>query len=153
MNAATLLVEIEQAGAEIWADGDRLKFQGIPARLIPAVREHKPELLALLSPQSFVAPLPSEQCADDYAMAERLAIQAESMDDATAPAPMPHRADKAPQRVSCGQCCRCQPGPQPLSIGVCLATTDGQPPKGGSGYKAAFPMAQRQCPEFSRVAS
>ena len=49
MTAATLLAEIEQADGEIWMDGDRLKFRDIPARLVPAIREHKAALLALLS--------------------------------------------------------------------------------------------------------
>ena len=67
MTTATLLAEIEQADGEIWMDGDRLKFRAVPARLIPAIREHKAALLALLS-----APAP-----DDYASEERLAIQSE----------------------------------------------------------------------------
>ena len=67
MSAATLLAEIEQADGKIWMDGDRLKFRDTPARLVPAIREHKAALLALLSAS---AP-------DDYATAERLAIQSE----------------------------------------------------------------------------
>ncbi|MBU2843767.1 hypothetical protein [Acidithiobacillus thiooxidans] len=152
MMAAQIVMEINEEGGEIRLEDGRLKVKGIPARLVPVIREHKASLLALLSPQPFVAPLPSEQCADDYAMAERQAIQAESMDDATAPAPMPYRANLAPQRVSCGQCCRFQPGPQLLAIGRCLATVDGSPPQGQRGYLAAYPMAVRSCPEFSGVA-
>lgn len=68
MTPATLLAEIEQADGEVWMDGDRLKFRGIPARLIPLIREHKAALLALLSAPAH----------DDYAAAERLAIQEES---------------------------------------------------------------------------
>ena len=64
MTAATLLAEIAQAAGEIWMDGDRLKFRAVPARLIPAIREHKAELLALLS-----VPAP-----DAYAREERAAI-------------------------------------------------------------------------------
>ncbi|MEB8536553.1 hypothetical protein [Acidithiobacillus ferriphilus] len=67
MTTATLLAEIEQADGEIWMDGDRLKFRAVPARLIPAIREHKAALLALLS-------APAQ---DDYAAEERLAIQTE----------------------------------------------------------------------------
>ncbi len=127
MSAATLLAEIEQAGAEIWADGDRLKFQGVPARLIPHIRENKPALLALLSG---------------------------SMNSTPAPAPMQPAPAMAPERVSCGSCARFQPGAQPLSIGRCLATVDGQPPAGNGGdYRAAFPMAPRQCPEYAGVGS
>ncbi|PKY10063.1 hypothetical protein B1757_12340 [Acidithiobacillus marinus] len=153
MKPAQIVVDIVDAGGAVWVEAGHLKAKRIPAHLIPHIRENKASLLALLSPQPFVAPLPSEQCADDYAMAERLAIQAESMDYTTAPAPMQHSAAMAPQRVSCGQCCRFQPGPQPLSIGVCLATSHGLPPEGGSGYKAAYPMAVRSCPEYAGVAS
>jgi len=46
--AAALLVEIEQAGGTVWAEGGRLKFRGTLARLIPFIREQKAELLALL---------------------------------------------------------------------------------------------------------
>lgn len=49
MTAATILSEIEQADGEIWTEGERLKFRDIPARLVPAIRERKAELLALLS--------------------------------------------------------------------------------------------------------
>jgi hypothetical protein len=69
MTAATLLAEIEQADGKIWMDGDRLKFRAVPARLVPFIRAQKPELIALLSTP---APAP-----DDYATAERLAIQSE----------------------------------------------------------------------------
>lgn len=48
MNAAEIIVEIKQAGGEIWAEGERLKFRDIPARLVPAIREHNTALLALL---------------------------------------------------------------------------------------------------------
>ena len=67
MTPATLLAEIEQAAGEIWTEGDRLKFRAVPARLIPAIREHKAALLALLSTPAH----------DDYATEERLAIQSE----------------------------------------------------------------------------
>jgi hypothetical protein len=188
---ATLLAEIEQADGEIWVEGDRLKFRAVPARLIPAIREHKAALLALLS-----APAP-----DDYATEERPAIQEESAEvsdhpgkpapslleqaeevldhygadwqrgvddlrivaknhvlaslvekmgiDATQSARVDSGADMArPERVTCGSCARFQPGPQPLAIGVCLATTNGLPPAGSRGYEAAFPMAPRGCPEY-----
>ena len=199
MTAATLLAEIEQANGEVWTEGDRLKFRAVPARLIPAIREHKPALLALLSAPAH----------DDYATEERLAIQEESAEvsdhpgkpvpslleqseevldhygadwrrgvddlrivarnpvlaylvekmgnDATANPTTQHSADmaqqSAPATVSCGQCVRFQPGPQPLAIGVCLATTNGLPPAGSRGYEAAFPMAPRRCPEYAGSAS
>lgn len=56
----------------------------------------------------------------------------------------------APAAVTCGQCSQFQPGPQPLSIGVCLVTSHGLPPKGGSGSKAAYPMAPRTCPNYEQ---
>ncbi|MGD9950951.1 MAG: hypothetical protein AB7U29_21190 [Desulfobulbus sp.] len=77
--ARNLLDMIQEAGATIWAEGHRLKFQGLPAGLIPAVRENKVALLALLTstPAPAFTPLPSDQCSDEYARLERAAIQAE----------------------------------------------------------------------------
>ncbi len=68
MMPAQIIVEIVEGGGAIRLDSGRLKVKGVPARLIPAIREHKSALLALLS-----APAP-----DDYATAEREAIQEES---------------------------------------------------------------------------
>lgn len=56
MNASALLAEIEQAGGKLWTEGDRLKFRAVPSRLVPAIREHKAELMALLQADS-VEPL------------------------------------------------------------------------------------------------
>ena len=83
---ATLLAEIERADGEIWVEGDRLKFRAVPARLIPAIREHKAALLALLS-----AP------AHDYAATEeRLAIQEESAEVSDHPGkPVPSLEEQA----------------------------------------------------------
>ncbi len=127
MSAAALLVQIVEAGGGITAvDGD-LKFRGIPARLIPLIREHKAALLALLKDGTGID-----------------ATIAPTMQPEPTMAPQ-----SAPATVSCGQCVRFQPGPQPLAIGSCLATVTGQPPAGRSGdYRAAFPMAPRRCPEF-----
>lgn len=66
---------------------------------------------------------------------------------------VPPLSAPAPTAVTCGSCARFQPGPQPLSIGVCLVTSHGLQPEGGSGNKAAYPMAQRQCPEYAGVQS
>ncbi|MDA8153976.1 MAG: hypothetical protein M0003_14915 [Acidithiobacillus sp.] len=68
MMPAQIIVEIAEEGGEIRLDSGRLKVKGVPARLVPLIREHKAALLALLS-----APAP-----DDYATAEREAIQEES---------------------------------------------------------------------------
>lgn len=68
MMAAQIIVEIVEGGGEIRLEDGRLKVKGIPARLIPLIREHKAALLALLS----------EPVTDDYARLEREAIQWES---------------------------------------------------------------------------
>jgi hypothetical protein len=176
MMAAQIVMEINEGGGEIRLENGRLKVKGIPARLVPVIREHKTALLELLRvdeerlaiqseddlpPDRGYPDVPGFEGMADLTAAEHGAIlhrlmapvRRESMDTTTAPAPMPYRANLAPQRVSCGSCARFQPGPQPLSIGVCLATSHGLAPEGGSGYKAAFPMAQRQCPEYAGVAS
>ncbi|MCK9188455.1 hypothetical protein [Acidithiobacillus sp.] len=125
------MTEIIQAGGEIWAEGDRLKFRDTPARLIPLIREHKAALLALLTPPS----------------------PAKSTADTAQPMPMQHRADMPPQTapapVYCRDCARFQPGIQKLSVGACLASVTG-PPSGGVGYKACYPMAPRTCPSYER---
>lgn len=54
MKAAGLLAEIAQAGGTITAIGDRLKFQRVPARLVPAIKENKAELLAELQKVNLV---------------------------------------------------------------------------------------------------
>ena len=70
--------------------------------------------------------------------------------DATQPVRVDSEQDMArPERVTCGQCARFQPGTTSLGIGVCLATTNGLPPKEQRGYRAAFPMAPRRCPEYA----
>ncbi len=81
----------------------------------------------------------------------------QSITDATiAPTMQPEPTmppQSAPATVSCGQCVRFQPGTTSLGIGVCLATTNGLPPKEQRGYRAAFPMAPRRCPEYAGSAS
>ena len=69
-------------------------------------------------------------------------------------APEPAIASQpAPATVTCGSCVRFQPGTTKMGIGVCLATTNGLPPKEQRGYLAAFPMALRRCPEYAGSAS
>ncbi len=63
MTPGAIIAAIVQAGGEIWTEGDRLKFRSVPSRLVPAIRETKAGLLALLN---------------DYDREERLAIHAES---------------------------------------------------------------------------
>ncbi len=179
--AAQIVMDVIEEGGEIRLEDGRLKVKGVPARLVPVIRERKTELLALLSadeerlaiqseddvlPDRGWADVPGFEGMPDLSPAKHGAIRrrlmnaplqapapAESMDDTTTRPPMQHRANLAPQRVSCGQCCRFQPGPQPLSIGRCLATVDGQPPRDQRGYGAAYPMAARSCPEYAGVAS
>lgn len=132
MMPAQIIVEIVEEGGEIRLEDGRLKVKGIPARLAPLIREHKAALLALLKNETGVD-----------------ATIAPTMQPEPTMAPQ-----SAPATVSCGQCVRFQPGPQPLAIGSCLATVTGQPPAGRSGdYRAAFPMAPRRCPEYAGSAS
>ncbi|MBU2833264.1 hypothetical protein [Acidithiobacillus ferriphilus] len=101
MNAAELMTEIIQAGGEIWAEGDRLKFRDTPARLVPELRLHKTEVLAELQkcehvnvvnmdsglyPPDANSPQPEDDVhTDGYAIEERLAIQEESAEVSTTP--------------------------------------------------------------------
>ena len=128
MSAAALLAEIGLADGKIWMDGDRLKFRAVPARLTPLIREHKAALLALLKDQRSTPPV---SVAPEPAMAPQ----------------------SAPATVTCGSCVRFQPGTTSLGIGVCLATTNGLPPKEQRGYLAAYPMAPRRCPEYAGAQS
>ncbi|MHB9137530.1 MAG: hypothetical protein ACYC2J_14095 [Acidithiobacillus ferrooxidans] len=132
MNATEVIAEIKQAGGEIWAEGERLKFRDIPARLVPAIREHKTALLALLK---------EEQTGPQYAQAVSVVPE---------PAMAPQTAQAT---VTCGQCVHFQPGFTALGVGVCLATTNGLPPKEQRGYLAAYPMAPRRCPEYAGTGS
>ncbi|WP_291520819.1 hypothetical protein [Acidithiobacillus sp.] len=132
MNAAEVITEIEQAGGKIWIEGDRLKFRDTPARLVPLIREHKAALLALLK--------------------EEQAGQRSTSPVSVAPEP-DMAPQTAPATVTCGSCVRFQPGTTSLGIGVCLATTNGLPPKEQREYLAAYPMAPRRCPEYAGSAS
>ncbi len=198
MNTAREIVqEIIGAGGELWFEGDRVRGRNIPRRLAVLVKADEGGVLAAL----LSAPAP-----DDYATAERVAIQEESAEvsdlpdkpvpsleeqadavldrygadwqrgvddlrivaknhvlaalvekmgiDATQPVRVDSEQDMArPERVTCGSCVRFQPGTTSLGIGVCLATTNGLPPKEQRGYLAAFPMAPRRCPEYAGSAS
>ena len=68
MMPAQIIVDIVNAGGGIRLEDGRLKVKNVPARLVPLIREHKAALLALLSAPAH----------DDYATAEREAIQEES---------------------------------------------------------------------------
>ncbi|MBU2766153.1 hypothetical protein HAP94_08085 [Acidithiobacillus ferrivorans] len=70
MIAAQIVVDIVESGGSIRLEAGRIKVSGIPAWLVPLLRAHKTELLALLS-----APTTDEQ--DCFAIEERLAIQEE----------------------------------------------------------------------------
>ena len=128
MTPAEVITEIVHLGGKIWTEGERLKFRDVPARLVPAIRDHKAALLVLLKDQRSTPP--------------------------ASVAPEPDMAPQsAPATVSCGQCVRLQPGTTKMGIGVCLATTNGLPPKEQRGYLAAYPMAPRRCPEYAGSAS
>ena len=127
MKAAQIAVDITSAGGALWVEDGHLKAKSIPAHLIPVIRENKTALLALLKAEAGIA-----------------ATIASTMQPAPAMAPQ-----SAPATVSCGQCVRFQPGTTKMGIGVCLATTNGLPPKEQRGYRAAFPMAPRRCPEYA----
>ena len=134
MKPAEIIVEITEEGGEIRMEDGRLKVKNIPARLIPVIREHKAELLALLkdAPQSS-PPAQTDQCATPTASVR----------------PEPSMAPQsAPATVTCGSCVRFQPGTTKMGIGVCSATSNGLPPKEQRGYLAAYPLAPRQCRDF-----
>ena len=116
------------------------------------LRNHKADVLAELHnmnimnlmnidsghlPPARIVHIPEATFTDAYASEKRLAIQAE--DD----------LPPAPATVTCGSCVRFQPGTTRMGIGVCLATTNGLPPKEQRGYLAAYPMAPRRCPEYA----
>jgi len=86
-------------------------------------------------------------------LAQESPAPAKSTTDATITPTMQHRPamppQSAPATVTCGSCVRFQAGTTALGIGVCLATTNGLPPKDQRGYGAAFPMAPRRCPEYA----
>jgi len=167
MMPAQIIVEIVEEGGEIRLEDGRLKVKGIPARLVPLVREHKAGLLALLDTYAkeeragimeYDGELPRAE-------AERLAgiRPAETQETVERyqhptqpPSVRPERdmgPQSAPATVSCGSCVRFQAGTTKMGIGVCLATTNGLPPKEQRGYLAAYPMAPRRCPEFLGSAS
>ena len=139
MMPAQIIVEIVEEGGEIRLEDGRLKVKGIPARLVPLIREHKAALLALLKD----APQSSPPAQTDQRSTPPVSV-----------VPEPDMAPQsAPATVTCGSCARFQPGTTSLGVGVCLATTNGLPPKEQRGYRAAFPMAPRRCPEYAGSAS
>ncbi|MCL4526216.1 MAG: hypothetical protein M1492_06940 [Gammaproteobacteria bacterium] len=128
MTPAEVITEIVHLGGKIWPDGDRLKFRDVPARLVPAIRDHKAALLALLKDaQTDQRSTPSASVAPEPAMAPQ----------------------SAPAHVYCRDCAKFRPGIQRLSVGACTASVTGQPPAGGHGdYRACYPTAPRSCPDY-----
>jgi len=52
MSAARVLKEAQAAGVTLWAEGDALRYRGpreAVVKLLPALRAHKPEVIAALS--------------------------------------------------------------------------------------------------------
>ncbi len=128
MSAESLLVEIVASGGGIAAQSGKLTLRAVPAHLVPLIKEHKTELINLLTLDATIAP---------------------TVQHGTAP---PRQS--ATTAVTCGQCARFKAGPQLLAIGVGLSTVTGQPPvpAGQHGdYRAAFPMAPRRCPEYIHI--
>ena len=152
MKPAQIVVDVVNAGGEIWAEEGRLMFRHAPARMIPLIREHKTELLALVAS----TPEVDYDAAKERIIAQRGIRLRPALRGATDAAPatsvqpepsMPPQS--APATVTCGSCVRFQPGTTSLGVGVCLATANGLPPRGQRGYLAAYPSAPRRCPEFS----
>ncbi|MCL5979781.1 MAG: hypothetical protein M1488_03675 [Gammaproteobacteria bacterium] len=161
MTAAEIIEDVLAAGGEIWTEGDRLKFRDAPARLVPAIREHKAALLALLK-----AP-------DDYDRQERAAImeydgglpreKAERLAGLAPPPLTITRRDPnarfretpqpAPATVTCGTCAEFEPGTPAWGrgIGRCSRTANGLPPVASRGYGACFPDAPRTCPDYKEL--
>jgi hypothetical protein len=50
MKPAQIVVNVVDAGGSLWIESGHLMAKRIPAHLIPHIREHKSELLALLNP-------------------------------------------------------------------------------------------------------
>ncbi|MBE7562320.1 hypothetical protein H7F10_04995 [Acidithiobacillus sp. HP-6] len=130
-NPSLLVEKLRTAGLTLSTIGGNLKVG--PAVLLTdelrqAIREHRDEMIRILAatPENYPSNTP-----------------------AASVRPEPR---KQPQRVTCGECLRFLPG-QPLpgqSLGTCSLTRSG-PPSGGSGYKACYPMAPRQCPSYEVV--
>ena len=56
-NAATLLDQLHEAGVSVTLDGSELVLvpgDRVPAELIPALREHKAEVMAHLCPKFYI---------------------------------------------------------------------------------------------------
>jgi hypothetical protein len=166
MTAATLLAEIIQAGGEAWAEGDRLKFRGVPARLVPLIREHKATLLALLALDDYDRQERAGIIEYDGELPRAVAERLAGIRPAETPE-MPHRyqhptpapsvrpgasmgPQSAPASVTCGACVRFLPDYVESSqgLGRCTVTPTGLPPRGGSGHGAPYPRAPRRCPEY-----
>nr|RNF61646.1 hypothetical protein EC580_08150 [Acidithiobacillus sulfuriphilus] len=130
MMPAQVIVEIAEEGGEIRLEDGRLKVKGIPARLIPLIREHKIALLALLREEEAGQRSTSTACV----------------------APEPDMAPQSlPATVTCGSCAEFEPGKTPLGIGRCSRTANGLPPVASRGYGACFPIAPRFCPDHKEL--
>lgn len=69
MSAADLIHAVLQAGGMLWPEGEQIHLEGVPLDLIPALRERKAEVLALLV---------EIEAEEDDDTEERLAIQSEA---------------------------------------------------------------------------
>lgn len=172
MNAAQIVVDIVNGGGSIYVEAGRLKVKGISDALVPVVKSHKAELMALLSAPT---PAPAQPVqSEGGGHGDTATAQPESRKKPLLPAEfaMPQQHGKSPpdprgrqecasssseymgtEWVCCRDCRRYLPGePLPLqSLGTCLATESGSPPSGGYGYKGCFPLATRRCPQFMPI--
>ncbi|MBU2760580.1 hypothetical protein [Acidithiobacillus sulfurivorans] len=130
MKPSNLVAELRAAGLNLSTIGGKLKVG--PADLLTdelrqSIRERRAEIIRTLAAESAPA--------------------VESHPSTTQPASV----RPEPRKVACGECSRFLPDTinPAQGLGRCNITGTG-PPSGGSGYKACYPMAPRQCPNFER---
>ena len=151
MSAAEIIVEIVQVGGEIWAEDGRLKFRGVPARLVPAIREHKAALLALLPEQTGQRSTPPVSVDPEPAMGPYGAgVATEHPDGSMTSKEQGKNRPPAPAAVTCGSCAEFTPDAinPAQGVGRCSLTANGLPPIASRGYGCCFPMAPRTCSDY-----
>jgi len=127
-DSSLLAEKLRAAGFSLTAEGSRLRVapaDRLTDELRAGIREHRAELIALLAAES----APAVRSGTDTTPAEKIAPRA--------------------NMVACGTCLHFLPDTinQIEGLGRCGVTGTG-PPAGGSGYRACFPLAPRQCPSY-----